>query len=357
MCYIDMRSDLSPTGAITEAGIFRRGKCSNMLHYPIVCKRKLLQIRQLIIGIILIFLFLSFGSCTQKDLVFPNEGFCKIDIRFLWDRAQSASPEGMTLLFYPLEEGGEFWRFDIAGKNGGAVEIPEGSYTMIAINNDLPGISLTDMPYESASLTVKDEPRSLAYASPTGMVYEGRINNLKVTSKEVTYLSDEGITKASDIAVVDCYPDSISTGCHIIVDEITGMEYMKTAYAVLEGFASGVFLSSLTPMEPSVSVPFNLDANPDSASLVGFTTGFLSAPSSASYQLTLRAEYHNGGAYEKTYDVTDQVINYFYQHNVYIIIRGLTLPEEPTIKPDEVGIKVDVDGWRVVDINIDSTDY
>lgn len=289
---------------------------------------------------LLICLTLALGGCRQKDLVFPNEGLCRIDIRFLWNNAVNASPEGMTLLFYPLEEDSEFWRFEISGCEGGTVEMPEGSYTMIAVNNDLPGVSLTTMPYEAASLNVRDVPRSQTYASPTGMVYMGRIDKVEISSREV-----------------NCYPDSISTLFHVVADSINGMERVRSASAVIEGLASGVSLFTLKPFESTVAVAFDLATDKDSASFTGFTSGFLSDPSSASYMLTLRVGYNGGGAYEKTFDVTEQVINYFYQHNVYIIIRGLILPEEPTIKPDEVGIKVDVDGWRVVDINIDSTDY
>ncbi len=295
-------------------------------------------------------------GCTHKDLVYPNQGLRKVDIRFLWDNAQHASPEGMTLLFYPLDEG-EFWRFEISGKNGGIVEIPEGAYTMIAVNNDLSGITITDMPYELASINVKEMPRSQTYAGPTGMVYLGKVDNLKLTSKGVSYLNSEGSNVLTGMSVVDCYPDSTSTVCNVIAADIAGMEHVESASAIIEGFAPGLSLSSMKPLTSSVSVPFDLETDVEGASFTGSTTGFLSDHSSASYQLTFHVVYHNGGAYEKTYDVTDQVVNYFYQHNVYIIIRGMALPEEPTIKPDEVGIKVDVDGWRVVDVNIDSTDY
>ncbi|MDE6770939.1 MAG: hypothetical protein K2J78_14540 [Muribaculaceae bacterium] len=67
--------------------------------------------------------------------------------------------------------------------------------------------------------------------------------------------------------------------------------------------------------------------------------------------------YYAGGGYEKSFDVTEQVINSFYPHNVYININGLTLPDEPTIDPDEVGMKVDVEGWKVIEVDLDSENY
>lgn len=303
--------------------------------------KPVLGLKPIIAVCLLVSLALALDACTQKELVYPDEGPCRIDVRFLWDNAPEASPEGMTLLFYPLEKDGEFWRFEISGRNGGAVEITPGNYTLVALNNDLAGVRLTDMPYDAASLNVIEVPRRQDLASPAGMVYMGRIDNLEITpGRQVT-----------------CYPDSISTIFHVLVPDIKGIEKVSQASAVMEGPASGIRLSTLTPLAPPVAVAFDLQTDLHEASFAGYTSGFLAGSSPASYMLTFRVTYKGGGAYEKTYDVTDLVINYFYRHNVYIIIRGLTLPEEPTIKPDEVGIKVDVDGWKVVDIHIDSTNY
>lgn len=310
-----------------------------------------------VVPLFLICLLVSLSGCRQKDLVFPDDGLNRIEVRFLWDNAPDARPEGMTLLFYPLEENGEFWRFEISGRSGGAVALPEGSYRMIAINNDLPGVSLSDMPYESASLTVKEAPRSTTYASPSGMVYEGRIDNLKITSRGVSYASDDETAGRKHDSTIECFPDSISTLFHVHAENVEGIERVRSVSAVIDGPASGILLSTLSPLAPAVAIPFELTVDMGKNLIGGITTGFLSDPSTASYQLTLQVMYHSGGAWEKTFDVTSQVINHLYRNDVYIIIKDLTLPEEPTIKPDEVGIKVDVDGWKVVDINIDSENY
>lgn len=45
-------------------------------------------------------------GCTQKELLYPSET-CRLDVHFLWDKAEKGDPEGMTLLFYPEEEDGE----------------------------------------------------------------------------------------------------------------------------------------------------------------------------------------------------------------------------------------------------------
>ncbi len=285
------------------------------------------------------------------------EEMCRIDVRFLWDKAQGGSPDGMTLLFYPEDARSEFWRFEISGKDGGPVEVPWGEYTLVAVNNDLPDVLLEDMPYESASLRALEMPRSQAYVSPVGVAYEGKVENLRIMPDKVSYTATNGEMVTNSLSVVDCYPDTVSTSYHVIIDGVEGIERVKSVEGVLEGCAGGMLLSSHAPLEPPVATQFNMDIDAGRGIVVGSTTGFPNNTTSARYELTLRLHYYAGGGYEKSFDVTEQVINSFYPHNVYISITGLTLPEEPTIDLDEVGVKVDVEGWKVIEINLDSENY
>ncbi len=292
-------------------------------------------------------------GCQQKDLLTPTET-CKIDVRFLWDKAQGTAPEGMTLLFYPEKPDGEFWRFEISGRDGGPVEISPGQYTLIAINNDLPGVKLTDLPYSDASLTAIEAPHNRTYTSEVGMIYEGKVMNLKVQPDKVTYPSEEGNLLTSYQSIVDCYPDSLSTIYNFIFDDVEGLERIRSVEGTMEGCANGVLLSSLAPLATTVTTLFPLEINHQKNSITGTTSGFPNNTPSSKYGITLRLAYLAGGGYEKYFDITEQIKNSFYPHNVYIHISGLTLPEEPTIEPDEVGMKVDVDGWTVIEINLNS---
>lgn len=336
----------SPFQITAKAVKFVRGRCQSHRHGRGVS----------IFSVLLLLLGCVLAGCNQKELLFPDE-MCRVDIRFLWDKAESADPEGMTLLFYPREERGEFWRFEISGKDGGPVEIPWGTYTLVAVNNDLPGVLLKDMPYSSASLTAKDMPRSQTYASQVGTVYEGMVENLKIMPGEVSYASDDGETVSSTLSVVGCYPDTVSTVYNVIIDGVERIEWVKSVEGIFDGCAGGILISSQTALEPSVATQFALEVDTEKGTFVGATTGFPNNASSARYSLTLRLAYYAGGGYEKTFDVTEQVKNSLSLHNVYIIINGLTLPDEPTIEPDEVGMKVDVDGWKVIEINLDSENY
>lgn len=332
-CYTDMIPHISPFNVLTTYVKLVRSRCQSYR-----------QGRDtLFSSVVLAVLMCVVGGCNQKELLFPDE-MCKVDIKFLWDKAEGADPEGMTLLFYPEGEKEEFWRFEISGRDGGPVEVPIGTYTMVAINNDLPGVLLKDMPYSSASLSAMDLPRSQTYASQVGIVYEGKAEHLT-------------IMPAHPLPVVDCYPDSVSTVYNVIIDGVDGIERVKRVEGILEGCARGMLISSYEPLEPSVATQFALEIDNEASKFSGYTTGFPNDASSATYGLTLRVSYYAGGGYEKYFDVTEQVINSLSLHNVYIIINGLTLPDEPTIEPDEVGMKVDVDGWKVIEVNLDSENY
>ncbi len=291
------------------------------------------------------------AGCTQKHIGYPDE-ICSVDVRFVWDKAREAMPEGMTLLFYPEDAQGEFWRYEISGRDGGMIEIAPGRYTLVAVNNDLPGVSLQDFPYSEASLSAVEARFSRSYVTETGMAYEGKVGNLTILHNKVTYPSEQGGMVSESPPIVYCYPDSISTVYNVRVEEVEGIERIRSAEATLEGCAKGIYLSTLAPVAPVVSTRFELDVG--QAEFSGRTTGFPDNTPAARYTLTLRLWYKAGGGYEKSFDVTEQVVNSFYPRNVNIYIRGMVLPEKPTVDPDEVGMKVDVDGWHVIEINLDS---
>ena len=61
-------------------------------------------------------------SCRHSAIICPDGGGRVIDVRFMWDDAPDAMPDGMTLYFFPVNSDGNIWRFDIAGRDGGKVE-------------------------------------------------------------------------------------------------------------------------------------------------------------------------------------------------------------------------------------------
>lgn len=308
----------------------------------------------LILMVLAICISILLPACEQKDLVRFSGEMCLVDVRFLWDSAETASPEGMSLFFYPENKNGKFWRFDIAGKEGGLIEIEEGAYTMIAVNNDLSGITLEDMSVLSSAQAVQAVLESSPYLLPSGILYRTRIEKLVVTTQGISYASPTGDIIHSTASELECFPDSASVVYKVMVEEVSGIDRVRSAEAILKGCAGGIYLESLYPLAPNDPLAFPLDTDVEKKSFSGSSTGFRCADKYPDYELTLRLKYFDGGVYEKKFNFNSKDINSSDTHTVYIVIKDLKLPGNAPLDPDAVGIGVGMDGWKLVEINLDS---
>lgn len=291
-------------------------------------------------------------GCDNKEILTGGEEMCTLDVRFLWEDARGATPEGMTLLLYPQTAGSRFWRYDIAGKEGGLIEVAQGVYTLIAVNNDLPGIELLDPTEKTVAAVTRPAADNPKYAEATGMLYEGRVENLAVMPGEVCYRHKDGTVVRNRAGVVDCLPDSMSTVFTVRIAGAQGMERVRSLRAVIEGCARGISLASETPLEDTVSAAIEMDTDIQGAAARGSTTLFLCDKDRGADILLLRAKYHEGRVFEKKWNISQEIKNYPYPHNVEIIINGLNFPEVPQggEDTDPLGINVGIDGWNVIEI-------
>lgn len=316
-----------------------------------------LLLRRVVTCVYIMIMILGMTGCRQKELLDPEGVMCTIDVRFLWDNAVGADPAGMTLLFYPHDTGCSFWRYDISGRDGGQVEIESGTYTMIAVNNDLPGIRLDDISYidSARAMTVA---ATKALADSTGILYEGVIGDLTVMPGYVSYRCSDGEWGKGRHAMIECSPDSVTTMFNIRLTDAIGMERVRNLEGVLEGCAGGITLLTRQPLPDSVAVAFPILFDASAGSAAGCVSGFACSGVSAHYTLVLRARYTNGIVYEKKLDITDEILNHPSTHSVEIIINGLIFPENPSQggeNQNSLGIDVGVDGWHTVEIDINNS--
>ncbi|MDE6135412.1 MAG: DUF5119 domain-containing protein, partial [Muribaculaceae bacterium] len=96
-------------------------------------------------GFLLCGISLILVSCHQKDLLYPGSSMIKITVSFDWEQAPEACPDGMTVVFFPVGTGGKVWRYELPGRDGGDVELPAGTYNMLAFNNDLRYVFFDDV--------------------------------------------------------------------------------------------------------------------------------------------------------------------------------------------------------------------
>ena len=161
-----------------------------------------------------VLLTVAMSSCAHKDIECPA-GAAPIEILFEWDNARDADVAGMTLFFYPTDGKGHIWRFDIAGRDGGPVDIPPGTYRMVACNNDVAGLALEDTGSASAIRAVAARQVADSVYAGTAMLYGAVVGRLEVTPCAVRYTTDAGRIKECGKRLVRCRPDSLAT-CYTI---------------------------------------------------------------------------------------------------------------------------------------------
>lgn len=296
-------------------------------------------------------------SCRHSAIICPDGGGRVIDVRFMWDDAPDAMPDGMTLYFFPVNSDGNIWRFDIAGRDGGKVELPFGSYRLLAFNNDLPRIDYSETgSYDSFTANARFAGKTLVYAP--GLLYIGTVGFVDVTVCGVEYTDHEGCGKNCPRGLVRCYPKLESTIYNVIVRDIDGMSLVRSASATIDGVASAMKLASGDPTGYVVAESLALSSVRQSSEMNGSTTGFGSIPGEDEYWLTITVTRTDGKTFAKRFDVSSQVLNSSNPRNVTIIVDGLDIPDDdlPPSSGDDVGIEVGVDGWHeiVIDINTDS---
>lgn len=313
---------------------------------------------------ILLFVPILFASCNHKDILSLEGVTREIDVAFDWHNSTQAEVDGMTVYCYSLDEGGEDWRFELAGSRGGKIELPPGHYRVVAYNNDLPGVIMTrtDSYY---TITANARQNTASTYMQTGMMYLAEIPDLTVKPCGISYIDVEGRrTSGPDKAMV-CCPDSLSTLYDVCFKNIRGLDNVASAGFMLEGIASqkklcdGDCQGAKADVQSSLSVKYDNTGHGDSEDncLVGTLTGFGISPVNPAIYITVRVKLSDGTTVEKRIDVTGQVTQAPDRHHVMIVIDGLELPDMPVTPPDpdqDVGMDVEVDGWTVIEIDYET---
>lgn len=306
-------------------------------------------------NIISALLFVSLASCEHKDIVWPGESVREVTVKFEWDNAPDADPEGMSLYFFPQSPYGEVWKFDIAGREGGTVELPTGDYQMVAYNTGVQGVKIegTDS-YESIMAAAMSTGKE-GVVTPVGTMYGATVSHIEVTECGVRYITSAGTIKECGQSLVRCIPDSITTDYTVIVKNVEGTAGVSTVKASLEGVGSGVYLSDSEVSGIPSSVVFPLSVDNGNSMLYGKTSAFAPAMVKNDYELQIAVTFSNQKTIACKYDVTAQVVNSHSMRNVLIIVDGLSIPHpgDPDYPDDDIGgIDTDVEGWVTIETDI-----
>lgn len=291
------------------------------------------------------------ASCRQKDIDCPT-GVAIVHMQFEWENAPRADVAGMTLYFYPLSEHGRIWRFDIAGADGGPVELPLGSYSMVAFNNDLPALSVDGA---SNPATLRAVPRFLPPGDTTytdiGMLYCATVRYIDITPCDASYYTPDGGISSCPRRVVRCFTDSVSARYSVRIDSVVGLQHVRSVIGVIHGVSTSMLLLSQQPSPTSASLVFNMTADLQNSVIAGSACAF--APpvhSGARYTLSLQIVRTDGVTLRRDIEILPSHLNTLSPHNVLITLSGLEIPVGDISSGDIEGIGAIVDGWQVVEI-------
>lgn len=304
----------------------------------------------------LLLLAVTFASCIYDYSECPS-GQREFRVAFDWERSPQADVAGMTLYFYPLDEEGSIWRFDIAGRDGGQVELPFGRYTMIAFNNDLPGIRLEGTGSAStlqAAMQRSDVDNDSVYGS-TGMLYKATVGKINVSPCGLNYsIRDEKPTEARD-GTVSCQPDSLATQFDVRLRNVKGLESIRSARVILYGLRASMFLEDGHASEIPAALGIGMSVDSAGSGLCGSVCGFeASGAIGEDYALKLLVVTADGTTLAKHITITSANLNVITRHNVLITADNVEIPDH-TQSGDISGIGADVEGWEVVNIEVGPT--
>lgn len=299
----------------------------------------------------MIFLFLV-AACNQKDIDYPEDDSpVTLSVRFDWRNAPAADPKGMALFFFTDNYlRGMNWRFDVDGRNGGAVEIPPGRYRLIAVNNDLSAVTFSDIQSfpDFAAEVLPDrestEPlTNLSYSS--GMLFGDAVEFVDIRHARLAFGPDSiSAEKPSDMAIT-CFPDSLSTIYHISCGPIKGAHDIATVKGWLSGPSKKLILSSDQRPGPSVTIPVKFNALSPDIKLEGLCSGFGIPDDNSEFILLLRIYDAYGRHYSKSIPVTTQVLNSSNPLNVFLDVGEVDF-SDIVGEDTDFGNPVGVDGWK-----------
>lgn len=285
-------------------------------------------------------------SCEEHD--------SDVNVSFDWSKSPGAAPEGMSVLFYPVDEE-PFWRFELP-LDGGNISLPEGVYNVVTYNNDTSSILFENQDsYAKSLVTSRAAKISDALSDDSGGSDPPRnpddVNQPVMSQPDHVWADRHTLFDTSgSVKTVALTPVRITANYTVTVSNVVNAVSAYRCAVAISGLSAGRFLSDMQLVPYEVTIPGSLDrASTDSFS--GTLTGFGRMPGRGKCRLILYFLLRNGEKKAFEYDVTSIVENASDPMNVHIDVEGISLPVISTSVPD-TGLDVGTDEWEVVDIEL-----
>lgn len=297
-------------------------------------------------GVVFLFLLMGLMACEHKELCYGHPHFATVRVVFDWTKISNHDkPEGMRVVFYPVDDESNAWIFDFPEGKDGKIEIPENDYRVICFNYDTDGMVWM----ESGSYTLfTADTRDTN--SPDGK--QMAVTPPWLCGDHIDEISLIDIPEGTE-RVVRLVP--VNMVCHYTyeVNGIRGLERLVDLRAALSGMSGSLNMAAdCLPADLSESLFFGGMVSQNQI-VGGFYTFGYSALDGQPNVFRLYLKNRSGSMSVLEQDVSDQVHDVpvvGHVGDVHIVLNfGYEIPSEPG--SDGAGFDVDVDDWE--DINVD----
>lgn len=313
-------------------------------------------------------MLLTLISCEHKELCYDHPHKQNLSIRFDWSEAPNASPAGMCVYFYPINDEGTMQRFDFSGTVGGDIELTAGHYRVLCYNNDtkavlFDGVSdfFTHKGYTRASNVL--EPiygNSASYSQQASnttdecvVLCPDMMWGCSITDVEVLDLTHNG-TNDGTTQTITLHPHETVCTYTYEIRNVKNLEHVALMSASLSGMSGELAFGTEVMGEECVTLPFEAKAVGGSTIMGTFYTFGHNELNLTAHRLTLYIIMDDGSKYVygttgQRFNVTNQIHTAADRHHVYIVIDGLDLPQPMT---DNGGMVPSVDDWQEINTDI-----
>lgn len=290
-------------------------------------------------------LAVSLSGCIYE---YPDEDCVdmrRVEVRFNWEKAPAASPEGMAVKFFP-ESGSDLWRYDLP-TGGGSVNLVDGEYHVGAFSNDTHDVVFEGNAGYSTFLVTTRESALADGAGMTGYLAQPPKNIAEPVMSQPDRMWAcilDSWDFSAGVDVLELCPEPIVTCCHIAVENIENIGSAAMMSMALTGLSPGYKFSEGYYTDTPVTVPGSFSKT-DQTAAFGTLLTFGKIPDAANL-LNIYVWLRNGEKRVFTFDVTPQMTKPTTDKQIYIRVSGVSLP---AIEPGQGGgMEVGVDNWEVI---------
>lgn len=185
------------------------------------------------IFLVFLFMLLALGGCSRRE-VLDNYPVSGVEISLDWDGVTDKLPEGVRVIFYPINGAGK--KVDTyLSVRGGSVKVPPGRYSVVVYN------------YDTETVQIRNEG-----AYETIEAFTGHCNGLGIAGTEKLIWGpdplyvvnvDELQIKKSDEALLLNWKPKLVVKNHFFKVKAEGLEYVSAIVGVVDGMAACYCLS------------------------------------------------------------------------------------------------------------------